>query len=114
MSRPAGPYPFPTLPVAVRQFVSVAAVVAVFLLARTSRQIIDDGSLFLLLSIIVLGSAWFAGTGAALFVTVLGAILGAIAAGHEGGAAVQMHLALFVLQGLLLTALVSEMRRSRR
>jgi signal transduction histidine kinase/CheY-like chemotaxis protein len=62
----------------------------------------------------VLGSAWLAGTGAALFVTVLGAILGAVAAGHAGGAAVQMHLALFVLQGLLLTALVSEMRRSRR
>ena len=93
----------------------MAAVVIVFLLARSSTGIIDDGSFFLLLSITVLGCAWFAGTGGALAVTVLGAVLGAVAAGHQGAATpVQTHLALFVLQGLLLTALVAELRRSRR
>src|SRR5689334_3033557 len=114
MPRPAGPYPFPTLPPPVRYFVSLAAVVIVFLFARSSAHLIDDGSLFLLLSITVLGSAWLAGTGAALAVTVVGAVFGAVAAGRGSGAAVQTHLALFVLQGLLLTALVAEMRRSRR
>src|SRR3954465_1024613 len=110
----AGPYPFPTLPLAVRQFISLAAVVIVFFLAQTSSRVIDDGSLFLLLSVTVLASAWLAGTGGALAGTVLGAGLGAIVGGHRGGMAVQTHLALFVLQGLLLTAVVSEMRRSRR
>ncbi len=114
MPRPVGPYPFPTLPSPVRQFVSLAAVVIVFLLARSTRHLIDEGGLFLLLSITVLGSAWFAGTGAALAATVTGAIFGALAAGQSRATAVETHLALFVLQGLLLTALVSEMRRSRR
>jgi len=97
-----------------RQFIAIAAVVIVFLLARSSTRVIDDGGLFLLLSITVLVSAWFAGTGTALAVTVLGAVLGALAAGHLVHPAVQTHLALFVLQGLLLTALVAELRRSRR
>jgi signal transduction histidine kinase/CheY-like chemotaxis protein len=114
MPRGAGPYPFPTLPAPVRQFVALAAVVIVFLAARSSTGVIDDGGLFLLLSISVLGSAWFAGTGTALAVTVLGAVLGALSAGHGVAAAVQTHLALFVVQGLLLTALVAELRRSRR
>ncbi len=113
MPRGAGPYPFPTLPVPVRQFIAIAAVVIVFLLARSPSHLIDEGGLFLLLSITVLGSAWFAGTGSALVVIVVGAVFGGLAAGHAGPA-VQMHLALFVLQGLLLTSLVAELRRSRR
>jgi signal transduction histidine kinase/CheY-like chemotaxis protein len=110
----AGPYPFPALPVAVRYTLSLAAVAVVFLLARSPAGYVDDGGLFLLLSITVLGSAWFTGTGAALAVTVTGAVFGALAGGRDGGTAVETHLALFVLQGLLLTALVAEMRRSRR
>jgi signal transduction histidine kinase len=94
--------------------VTLISVVIVFLAYRASGTVIDDGGLFLLLSIAVLGSAWFAGTGNALAVTVLGAILGATVAGHVDDRAVQTHLALFVGQGLLLTALVAELRRSQQ
>ncbi|MGH9409674.1 MAG: hybrid sensor histidine kinase/response regulator [Vicinamibacterales bacterium] len=115
MTRATGPFPFPSLPVPVRHFGSLSAVVIVFLLSRSPSRLIDDGGLFLLLSIAILGSAWFAGTGNALAGTVLGAVLGSLgAAGTEASAAVQMHLALFVVQGLLLTALVAELRRARR
>ena len=80
MTRGTGPYPFPTLPGPVRLFVSIAAAVIIFFAARAPTTVLDEGGLFLLLSILVLGSAWFAGTGAALVVTVLGAILGAVTA----------------------------------
>jgi len=113
MARGTPEYPFPSIPSAVRHVVALVSVVIVFLAYRSSATVIDDGGLFLLLSIAVLGSAWFAGTGSALAVTVLGAILGSVAAGHVAQPAVQTHLALFVGQGLLLTALVAELRRSR-
>jgi signal transduction histidine kinase len=106
-------YPFPAVPQAIRHVIALAAVVIVFLAYRNSGSLIDDGGLFLLLGIAVLGSAWFAGTGSALAVTVLGAVLGSFAAGHVATPAVQTHLALFVGQGLLLTALVAELRRAR-
>jgi signal transduction histidine kinase/CheY-like chemotaxis protein len=113
MARGTGSYSFPTLPLAVRQFVALSALVIVIMLARTS-QMIDEGGLFLLLSVTVLGSAWLAGTGTALAVTVLGAIFGAVVADGAASPAVEMHLALFLLQGLLLIALVAELRRSTR
>ena len=114
MTRAGGPYPFPTIPLPVRHFVALTAVVIAFLASRTSPAIVDEGGVFLLFSITVLGAAWFAGTGSALSVTVLGAVLGA--AGGRGGLtiAVHTHLALFILEGLLLTALVAELRRARR
>ncbi len=74
----------------------------------------DDGGLFLLLSLTVLASAWFAGTVSALAVTVLGALIGAALAQQLANAAVQLHLAVFIVQGVLLTALVAELRRSWR
>src|SRR5438067_3905783 len=114
MTRGTGPYPFPTLPGPVRQFVSIAAAVIVFFAARSPTSVVDEGGFFLLLGILVLSSAWFAGTGAALAVTVLGAIFGAASAGSALTPAVHTHLALFVVQGLLLTALVAELRRARR
>src|SRR5438874_2192790 len=114
MTRGTGPYPFPTLPGPARHFVSIAAVVILFYAARSPATVLDEGGFFLLLGILVLGSAWFAGTGAALAVTVLGAIFGAVTASGTLTAAVHTHLALFVLQGLLLTALVAELRRARR
>jgi signal transduction histidine kinase/CheY-like chemotaxis protein len=85
----------------------------VCLLGRSS-PLIDDGGLFLLLSITVLGSAWFAGTVSALGVTVLGAIFGAWLTRASPSTAIETHLALFILDGLLLTALVAELRRARR
>ena len=115
MTRGSGPYPFPTLPGPVRQFVAIAVALILYFAARSPSSVIDEGGLFLLLSILVLGSAWFAGTGAALAVTVLGAIIGAATAQPaQSAVAVHTHLALFVLDGLLLTALVTELRRARR
>jgi signal transduction histidine kinase len=114
MRPPSEPYPFPTVALPARHFVALTAVVIVFLAHRMAGTVVDEGGLFLLLSIAVLGSAWFAGTGSALSVTVLGAVLGSIVAGREDSSAVQTHLALFVGQGLLLTALVAELRRTRQ
>ena len=108
-----GPYPFPAIARPARHFVALTAVVIVFLAHRMAGTVVDEGGLFLLLSIAVLGSAWFAGTGSALSVTVLGAVLGSLVAGRADSPAVQTHLALFVGQGLLLTALVAELRRAR-
>jgi signal transduction histidine kinase/ActR/RegA family two-component response regulator len=97
----------------VRQFVSFSALLIVILLARTSA-VLDEGGLFLLLSVTVLGSAWLAGTETALAVTVLGAIFGALVADEVASPAVETHLALFLAQGLLLIGLVAALRRSTR
>ena len=62
-----------------------------------------------------MASAWFVGTGPALAATVVGRSLGAwdgSAADVESRAA-QTHLALFVVQGLLLTGVISELRAAR-
>ena len=107
-------YPFPAVPLSVRRVLALVLVVIVFLAYRGSETVIDEGSLFLLLSTAVLGTAWLAGTSAALAVTVLGAILGSLLAGPALSRAVEMHLALFVGHGLLLTALVAELRRARQ
>ncbi|MEO6238752.1 MAG: hybrid sensor histidine kinase/response regulator [Vicinamibacterales bacterium] len=97
-----------------RHVAALTSVVLVFIAHRAAGTVVDEGGLFLLLNIVVMGSAWFAGTGSALAVTVLGAVLGSLVAGNSGAASVQTHLALFVGQGLLLTALVAELRRSRQ
>jgi signal transduction histidine kinase len=114
MTRGAGPYPFPTVARPVRHFVALTAVVIAWLASRTTPSVIDEGGLFLLLSITVLGAAWFAGTVSALAVTLLGAILGGFGVWARPSVAVHTHLSLFVLEGLLLTALVTELRRARR
>ena len=109
-------YPFPTLPSPLRFAIALAAVAVVSLIERAAGALIDEGSHFLLLGTAVMATAWFAGTGPALAATVLGAVLGARAVGDPriAPASAHTHLALFVSQGLLLTALVSEMRRARR
>ena len=114
MTRGPASYPFPAVPVVVRRFVALSAVVIAVLASRTASTIIDEGALFLLLSITVVGAAWFAGTASAIAVTVLGAVLGAVVAARPSGSvAVHTHLALFVVEGLLLTALIAELRRAR-
>ena len=107
---------FPTLPAALRYTIALAAVGLAHLTDYALGPLIDDGSLFLLLGIAVMLSAWLAGTGPALAATVVGAILGAAdpAASNVDSRATPTHLALFVVQGLLLTAVVSELRASRR
>jgi signal transduction histidine kinase/CheY-like chemotaxis protein len=111
----ADAYPFTTRPASLRFAVALASVGIVFL-ADSAFNLIDDGSQFLLLGTAVMASAWFAGTGPALAATVLGAVLGGwnLPAAQFDARATQTHLALFVVQGLLLTALVSELRRARR
>src|SRR5215217_495702 len=112
----ADAYPFPTLPAPMRFAVAVGAVGAVFLFDYLFGSVIDDGSHFLLLATAVMASAWFAGTGPALAATVTGALVGAWQQPNALGnpRATGTHLALFVVQGLLVTALVSELRRARR
>jgi signal transduction histidine kinase len=114
MKRASGPYPFPTIPVPVRHAIAAVAIVIIFLAYRGSGTLIDEGGLYLLLSIAVLGSAWFAGTGSALTVTVLGSVLGSYAGGRGRPPSVETHLALFIVHGLLLTALVAALRAARR
>ena len=112
----ADAYPFRAQPAPLRFAMALAAVGAVFVADYFLGPLIDDGSHFLLLGTAVMASAWFAGTGPALLATVVGALVGA----WDGPSslanvrATQAHLALFVVQGLLLTGLVSELRRARR
>jgi signal transduction histidine kinase/ActR/RegA family two-component response regulator len=113
MTQDPATYPFPAVPRPVRHFVALTAVIIAFLASRTTPAV-DEGGLFLLMSITVVGAAWFAGVSSALAVTVLGATLAAIRASGEQRVAVHIHLALFILEGLLLTALVAELRRARR
>ncbi len=109
-------YPFPTFPAPLRFAIALSAVLIVFGLDAISGAPVDDAGKFLLLGIAVLASAWFAGTGPALAATVLGAVLGTYADGVQPRteAFISIHLALFVVQGLLLTAVVSELRAARR
>ena len=111
----ADAYPFPTLPAPLRFVIALAAVGIVYLAEHRLAALIDDGSHFLLLGTTVIASAWFGGTGPALASTVAGALLGAWDASRmDDQRAAQTHLALFVVQGLVLTALVSELRSARR
>jgi signal transduction histidine kinase len=115
MGTTAGAYPFPTLPPPLRYAIALATVATVFLVDFTLGPLIDDGSQFLLLGIAVMASA-LVGTGPALAATIVGAVLGAYNAPAVAGdeRAVQTHLAIFVVQGLLLTGLIAELRRARR
>ena len=116
MSRPADAYPFPTFPAPLRFAIALAAVSVVFVLDAASDAALDEASKFLLLGTAVLASAWFAGTGPALAATVFGGALGWVGIGNQPRTAAQVatHLALFIIQGLLLTAVVSELRSARR
>jgi signal transduction histidine kinase/CheY-like chemotaxis protein len=102
------------IPAPVRHVIGLVLVIAVFLGSRHTGTVIDDGGLFLLLGIAVLFNAWFAGTSTALGATVLGAVLAALPPRHAHVPAVDTHLALFIGQGVLLTALVAELGRARR
>jgi len=112
----ADAYPFPTRAAPLRFAVALASVGAIFVIDYFFGPLIDDGSQFLLLGMAVMASAWFAGTGPALAATVVGAVVGAWegSSSVENVRATQAHLALFVFQGVLLTSLVSELRRARR
>jgi signal transduction histidine kinase/CheY-like chemotaxis protein len=107
-------YPFRTNSALLRFGIGIFLVFLVFILERSAPSLIDDGSVFILLGSAVGATAWFAGTGPALLATVLGALLGASEGRSAATAAVPMHLALFLVHGLMLTAVVAELRRARR
>jgi signal transduction histidine kinase len=109
-------YPFPALTPPIRFGLALAVVGAVFALCWTAGVMIDDGSEFLLLGTAVMGCAWFGGTGPALAATVLSALLGAFetSLSQTVDPAAPTHLALFLVQGVLLTAVISELRAARQ
>src|SRR5688500_10566405 len=114
MRQPADAYPFPTFSVPVRFGIAVIMLTAVVVIDRTAGAVIDNGGHIILLATAVMGTALFAGTGPALAATVVAAVLGAR---HDSGtidAASSMHIALFLVHGLLVTAVVAELRRARR
>jgi signal transduction histidine kinase/CheY-like chemotaxis protein len=113
MRGPADAYPFPTLAAPVRFAIAVGMVGLVFLLDRSADLLIDDGSQLILFGIAVLATAWFAGTGPAIAAVILAAALGTQSS-HSSDFATGMHLALFLVQGLVLVAIVAELRRARR
>jgi signal transduction histidine kinase/CheY-like chemotaxis protein len=113
MRGPADAYPFPTLATPLRFAIAAGLVALVFLLDRTADLLIDDGSQLILFGTAVLATAWFAGTGPAIAATVLAAALGANAT-HSSEFATGMHLALFLVQSLIVIAVVAELRRARR
>ena len=114
MKGAADAYPFPTLATPLRFGIALGLVALVFLLDTIAPSLIDDGSLFILLGTAVGATAWFAGTGPALAATVIAAVLGASRAGGPLDGAIPIHLALFLVHGLLLTAVVAELRSARR
>lgn len=95
-----------------RYVAAVAAVAGVFLFENAFPTLVDEGGLFLLLGLAVIGSAWFGGTGPALLATIAGAMFAALSSPR--GPAVDAHLAWFVVQGLILTVIFFELRRARR
>src|SRR5512132_3419712 len=109
-------YPFPTFPAPLRFTIALAAVAIVFVVDHLSGWPVDEPAKFILLGIAVMASAWFAGTGPALAATVLGAVLGAEEVGSAARVDVNIaiHLAMFVVQALMLVAVISELRAARR
>ena len=101
------------LNVVLRYGVAVAVVALVFLLDQRFDPFIYRGSLFLLLSMAVIAAAWVGGTGPALVATVTGALLAVLGEQVTGDRGFDALLALFLLQGLLLTAILAELSRAR-
>lgn len=114
MKGPADAYPFPTYPAPLRFAVAVFVVALGFGLDYLGGRLVDDGGQFIILGTAVMAVAWLAGTGPALAATVLAAVIGAIRLPGSAAGAAHIHLALFVLHALLLTAVVAELRRARR
>ena len=113
MNRTADAYPFRTYSAPVRFGIALALLVTVVVLDRSTTPLFDNGSHLILLAIAVMATAWFAGTGPALAATIVAAVLGARHAQITEGTA-YVHLALFLVHGLVLTGVIAELRRARR
>ena len=92
---------------------ALALLATVVVLDRSTTPLFDNGSHLILLAIAVMATAWFAGTGPALLATILAAVLGARHAHVTEGTA-YLHLALFLVHGLVLTGVIAELRGARR
>lgn len=103
---------FPTFPTPVRLAIAFLIIAAVFLIAQYSAELLDNGSLFILLGIAVMATAWLAGTAPALGAIVVAVVFQTVRADPSAEPA-PLHLALFLLHGLLVTAIVAELRRAR-
>lgn len=110
----ADAYPFPTFSAPVRFGIAVLMLAAVVVIDLAAGSLIDTRSHLILLATAVMATALFAGTGPALAATVVAAALGARHAAGGSDAPAQMHLALFLVHGLLVTAIVADLRRARR
>lgn len=106
-------YPFPTFTAPVRLLIALSLIVAVFLLDQFAGNLLDNGAHFLVMGVVVIASAWFAGTGAALGTTIVAAVLGAFRVSTRDEAGF-IHLALFIVNALLAMAVVAELRHARR
>lgn len=114
MRGPADAYPFPTFPAPVRFGMALLMLLAVVLIDRVAGSLIDSGGYLVLLATAVMATALFAGTGPALAATVVAAVLGGRHDAGDSGATAAMDIALFLVHGLLVTAVVAELRRARR
>ena len=104
----------PVLSTPLRYALALASVAAVVTLDRLAGSLMDDGSQFLLLASAVMASAWLGGAGPALLATVTGVLLAALDAPTVSPVAANMHLALFVVHALLVTAIVTALRNATR
>ena len=114
MRGPADAYPFRTFSVPVRFAIAVVTLATVVIIDRAAGPLIDSASRLILFAIAVMATALFAGTGPALAATIVAAAIGGGQGQTAATRAEPMHLALFVIHGLLLTAVVAEFRRARR
>ena len=96
-------YPLPGVSRHTRLSVAALLIFAVFLLDRTAGATLDNGSHFILLGTAIIGVAWLAGSVAALGATMVAAVLASFRVQAPGGAS-QIHLALFLLHAVLITA----------
>lgn len=103
-------YPFPAFSKRVRLTLAGVMIGAVLLLDRSTDSF-DNGSYYILVGTVIMAIAWLAGTRAALAATVLAVVLGALRVQSAPG---HMHLALFLANALLVTAVIFELRRAQR
>lgn len=104
-------YPFPRFSRPLRVTLAAAMLAAVVLLDRSTGSAFDEGGHFIVLGTVVMGIAWLAGTSVALSATLIAAVLASF---RPSGASSHLHLALFLLNSLLVIGVVAELRRAQR
>jgi signal transduction histidine kinase len=111
---PLKPGQYPLRAAAVRYAVALGLVLLVVALSAAGGAAVDNGSEFLLLTIAVMAAAWLGGPGPALAAVLAGVLASSRESATTPTTAADFHLALFIIHGLLVTAVIAEMTRSRR